>query len=176
MPCFSLRYGLSVFALGGLLLGCVSSSFVDQQYRRGNIAFRVGSLPAPWVQAAVGHGNLSFRHPQGGTVVVNAQCPTRDDVPLDVLTNHLLFGIKTKKEISRTPLTLDGRAALDSLLIGELDGVPVELELVVLTKDGCTYDLQLIASPEVFAARQPDFVSFRNDFGTLTSHARRAFY
>lgn len=131
------------------------------------MAFRTGPLSDDWSRIGARGARLAFRHRQGGTLIVNAECPARDEAPLDVLTNHLLFGLAAKKEAGRRPLTLDGREALRTELVAELDGVPVALDLVVLKKDGCLYDLQLVAGPTIFAARQPDFTSFVSGFSTL---------
>lgn len=157
-------------ALGlSLILGCAArGSFVNGQYRRGSVVYRVGDLPPAWQRAAVGDLDLVFRHREGGTVAANATCPYREDAPLSVLTNHLLFGIEAQKEQGRIPITLDGRAGLRTHLTGELDGVAIEMSLVVLKKDGCAYDLQLIAGPRIFASRLPDFERFLAGFTTST--------
>jgi hypothetical protein len=100
-------------------------------------------------------------HPvEDGTIASHASCADADDVPLDVLTNHLLFGLEHKQERSRRPLTLDGRAALRTRLEATLDGVPVALDLVVLRKDGCTHDLMLIAPPDRLSRLEPAFERF----------------
>jgi hypothetical protein len=135
--------------------------------RYGDAAYRVGTLPLAWARIHRKGADLVFQHPGGGTVAVSSQCPAPEDVSLNVLTNHLLFGIDVKREYGRAPITLDGRAALRTHLQGELDGVPIELDLVVLKKNGCTYDLQLIAAAAEFSARQPDFSAFVQGFGTL---------
>lgn len=150
-----------------LLLGCAPTGhFVNQVYRRGAITYRLGALPPPWKQIGLRGPDLVFKHPDGGTIATSAQCPCRDDVPLHVLTNHLLFGVEAQKEHARVPLTIDGRGALRTQLRGELDGVPIEMDLVVLKKDGCSYDLQLVASPQHVAARRPDFEALVRGFTT----------
>ena len=150
-----------------LLLGCAPTGhFVNQVYRRGGVTYRLGVLPPPWQRIGLRGPDLVFRHPEGGTIAISAQCPCRDDVPLHVLTNHLLFGVEAQKEHAREPLTLDGRGALRTQLGGELDGVPIEMDLVVLKKDGCSYDLQLVASPQHIAARRPDFEALVRGFTT----------
>ncbi len=154
-----------------LLAGCVGAgTFSGQVYRQGSVAYRVGVLPDGWSRSRSHGANLVFQHAQGGMVVVNAECPLQGDAPLHVLTNHLLFGVSAQQEISRTLFTLDGREALRTHLTGQLDGVPIELALVVLKKDGCLYDLQLIAGPGQFAAREPAFTSF---VAAFASEARR---
>ncbi|MFO0577684.1 MAG: hypothetical protein U1A78_27070 [Polyangia bacterium] len=157
----------SPLCLAVLLLGCAPTGhFVNQVYRRGAVTYRIGALPPPWKRIGLRGPDLVFRHPEGGTIATSAQCPCREDVPLHVLTNHLLFGVEAQKEHARAPLTLDGRGALRTQLGGELDGVPIEMDLVVLKKDGCSYDLQLVASPQHIAARRPDFEALVRGFTT----------
>jgi hypothetical protein len=157
-----------VLSLGISLCACAAPSrFVNQIYRRGDIAYRVGALPSAWQQVAGKGADLAFRRRDGGTIATSSQCLDVQDVPLDVLTNHLLFGVERQQERRRTPFTLDGRAALRTHLGGEVDGVPVELDLVVLKKDGCVYDLQLIAAVPQLARCQADFEAFMQGFGTL---------
>jgi hypothetical protein len=164
---YMLRASL-LLSLAPLLCACAAPGrFVQQVYRRGDVAYRVGALPSTWKRIAAQGGDLAFRRRDGGTIATNSLCTGGEDVPLDVLTNHLLFGVESQQEHGRTSLTLDGRAALRTRLAGEVDGVPVALELVVLKKDGCTYDLQLIAAPAQLARCQADFDGFVQGFGTV---------
>lgn len=130
-------------ALALLLAGCATAP-------------RPASLGDGWQPVRSG----GFHHADGGTIATNKVCGEADDVPLDVLTNHLLFGVEHKQEHARTPFMLAGRAALRTRLDATLDGVAVALDLVVLKKDGCTFDLMLIARPDALARRQPDFDRF----------------
>lgn len=167
MPRATAKY--AALGLGALIHCAAPASYVNQEYRSGSITYRVGSLGPAWQRAAVRDLNLVFRHPEGGTVVANATCPYREDAPLAVLTNHLLFGIEAQREQGRIPITIDGRAGLRTRLSGELDGITIELDLVVLKKDGCAYDLQLVAGPRTFARRLPDFERFLAGFTTSPS-------
>jgi hypothetical protein len=151
----------------GLLLACASTGQrTEQIYARGNVWYQVGALPATWQPFHAKGSEVAFHNRSGGTVAASAQCPSKDDVPLDVLTNHLLFGFEHQVVLGRSELTLDGRQALRTHLRAEFDGVPIELDLIVLKKDGCTYDLQLISAPDQFKARQPDFEAFVRGFTT----------
>jgi hypothetical protein len=128
-------------------------------------AFRVGALPPEWRRVDA-RGDLTFRSPEGGTIYANVECELTDDAPLDVLVNHLLFGVDVKKE-RREEITLSGRKGLRARVDGELDGVPIQLDLVVMKKDGCTYDLGLIAGTERFRELENDFDSFVEGFDTV---------
>ena len=59
---------------------------------------------------------------------------------------------------------LADRDALRTRVHARLDGVAVRLELVVLKKNGCLFDLTYIAAPEVFAAGYADFERVVNGF------------
>jgi hypothetical protein len=104
--------------------------------------------------------SVSYHHTGGGTMAASTSCDDADDVPLTVLTNHILIGVEARREHSRVPLVIAGRAALRTRVDGTVDGVGVTLDLVVLKKDGCTYDLVLVTAPAAYAQRRPDFERF----------------
>ena len=116
-----------------------------------------GGLPDGWERVRHQGDTVAFHHAGGGTIVRARSCGDGDDVPLDVLTNHLLLGIENRHERARRPLVVDGRAALHTELDATLDGVRVALDLVVFKKDGCTVDVYLVAPLPSFAARRADF-------------------
>lgn len=121
---------------------------------------RSGTLPAGWERVRDRGDSVAYHHAGGGTIVSARSCGDADDVPLDVLTNHLLLGIEGRRELGRQALVLDGRAALRTRLDATLDGVPVALDVVVLKKDGCTVDLYLVAPRAAYADRRADFDRF----------------
>ena len=131
--------------------------------------FRVGELPPSWHKVD-SKSDLAFRSNEGGTIYANVDCDPNQDAPLDVLTNHLLFGVDVKME-QRAEMTLAGRKALRTRIHGEVDGVPVELDTIVMKKNGCVYDLGLAAGPDTFDTHEHAFEEFiagfetREDFG-----------
>jgi hypothetical protein len=141
------------------------SSFVGGTYHDDEATYRVGHLSHSWERVALSEGDLAFKHEQGGTILANATCAKANDAPLDVLANHLLFDLEQVEEVSRNEMTLDGRRALRVHVLAELDGVPVELDVVVLKKDGCTYDFVLIGGRDAFVERRADFENFFRGFG-----------
>ena len=121
---------------------------------------RVGTLPPGWERVRDSGGAVAYHHAGGGTIVSARSCSDGDDVPLDVLTTHLLLGIEGRVERDRRAFVLDGRAALRTRLDATLDGVPVALDLIVLKKDGCTVDLYLVAPRAAYDERRADFDRF----------------
>ena len=94
-----------------------------------------------------GHALLAFRDDaQSATIGVNGRCgKDGDDVPLQALTHHLFLHFTDREVISQKTLTLDGRDAMRTEMLAELDGVPKRFTIYVLKKDGCVYDMLHIA-------------------------------
>jgi hypothetical protein len=146
---------------------CAGGRFESGVYRDSQTTYRIGSLDSAWTRFDLSGSNLAFRHQAGGSILVNATCEGIKDVPLEVLVNQALFGIEQKHELGRDPFTLDGRAALRARLSGSLDGVPVAMDLVVLKKDECTYDLELVCAQGAFPERDQEFWRFVQGFQQL---------
>lgn len=119
-------------------------------FREGEIAFRVGPHPDIWRRIEVDETLLAFRDEQASALIaVNGRCRLDgDDVPLEALTKHLFLQFTNREVLEQRTLALDGRAALRSVLLADLDGVPRRFFVYVLKKDDCVYDFLWIGKPE----------------------------
>lgn len=152
---------------GGLLGGCGGASFAQGVYDDGTVRYRVGDVGGRWERVEVDDNDLAFTHRELGTISVNSTCDDYEDVPEQALMNHLLFGTRERNHKLDETVTLDGRGALHTVVELELDGVPLTLEIFVLKKDGCVYDLSLIAGRGSFERARPTFLSLVNGFEVL---------
>jgi hypothetical protein len=149
-----------LLALTALLAatGCHHVRFEDSVFSKKQVSYRIGELPDYWHRVFVEGNDLAFSEPDTGRALsVNSTCEGHDDPPLPVLTRHLLMGFTERQEVSQQLMSLDGREALRSRHSAKLDGVPVELDLVVLKKDGCVFDFTYVAPPGQAEARMGDF-------------------
>ncbi|WP_342377916.1 hypothetical protein NVS55_01260 [Myxococcus stipitatus] len=138
--------------------GCHRVTFEDSVLSKPEVRYRVGPLPKAWSRVWLEDNDLAFAEAGTGRALsVNATCKGHDDPPLQVLTRHLLMGFTERREVSQGLITLDGREALRSRFLAKMDGVPVELELVVLKKDNCVFDFTYVAPPGLAEERMPDF-------------------
>src|SRR5439155_2962091 len=133
-----------------LLLGCAHSRY-DAAERRlcsRDMCYRTGELPG-WQLIRHKGGEIAFFQEHFDAVAqANATC--RDDAEaasLEVLMNHLLIGYTEVQVHQNERVRLDGREALHDLVEARLDGVPVLLDLYVLKRNGCIFDLSLAAPP-----------------------------
>lgn len=132
----------AVLMLEGCAAGLRDGVFVKEEVR-----YRVAAPDeARWRRLAFADADLAWGSTTSGHVVaVNATCHGHEDPPLDVLTSHLLFGFTDRQRLSSRRETIDGREALRSQYRAKLDGVAVELELVVLKKNGCVHDFTAVS-------------------------------
>jgi hypothetical protein len=128
---------------------------------RADLRTGADALSASWTRISAADTSVALHHTSGGTIAASVACDAVDeDAPLDVLVNHVLMQIEKPIERGRHETVLDGRGALRARVGARLDGVPVEIELIVLKKDGCVVDAQLIAGAGSVEARRADFDRF----------------
>jgi hypothetical protein len=140
------------------LSGC-SAGLRAGWFAKDGLRYRVAAPPeGEWRPVAFAENDLAWASRRSGHLVaVNATCRDHGDPSLEVLTGHLLIGFQERALVERQPLTLDGRAALKSRYTVSLDGVPAEVEVVVLKKNGCVHDFTYVAPRGARAAHQAAF-------------------
>jgi hypothetical protein len=156
------------FLAGFAIVACGGPSFQGNVFRGDGISFRVGPYPRDWRPIDVDGALLSFRDDAApATVAVNGRCGIDgDDVPLQALTHHLFLNFTDRQVQSQAPLELDGREALRTEMVAELDGVPRKFVVFVLKKDGCVYDFVWIGPARDSEPRIGEFERFVLGFST----------
>lgn len=159
-----------------VVAGCASSGRLEGNVFHGpETTYRVGRLGPGWHRLDVDHQNdLAFDQNHLDAVVqVNSSCRQDLDIPLKALTRHLLIGFTEQKVLEQQRMPMDAREAMRTHVVAKLDGVPREMLLYVLKKNGCVYDFALIAPPgEPFTKARSDFDPFVAAFATEREGSR----
>ena len=150
-----------------LASACAGPSFRQGVFSSATTTYRVGTLGPEWEPMHVSGNDLAFHRAGLGTISVNSTCEDYEDVPSTALLNHLLFETTARRYLIEETVALDGRGARHALVRAELDGVPLELELFVMKKDGCVFDLAHIRRPDAPAADRASFLNFVQHFAVL---------
>ena len=137
----------------------------------GDVCYRIPQLGERWrlvhqQGASVGY----FSDAVGGVIEANATC--RDDAdaaPLGALTRQLLIGYTERHVRSESTVPLDAREALHTVADAKLDGVPVTLDLYVMKRNGCIFDLSYAAPPDAYARGVADFQRVVDGFADVRS-------
>ena len=148
---------------------CAGTSFRNGVYEDEHARYRVGELPQ-WQRMEVDDNDLAFHRPGMGTIGVNSTCTDYEDVPATALVNHLLFDTTSRRFLTEEVVTLDGRGARHVVVRLELDGVPLEIEVFLLKKDGCVFDLTHIRSRSAPPQARAAFLSFVQRFAVMEVH------
>lgn len=141
------------------LAGCPTGALQGSVFVKDQVSYRL-ALPSAdaWRPVGFAENDLAWSARQSAHLLsANAVCEDHGDPSLEVLTNHLVFGFTERELKDRKALSLDGRDALDSRYEVKLDGVPVELRLVVLKKNGCVHDFAYVAPLGRYEDKAKDF-------------------
>ncbi|MFI5308375.1 MAG: hypothetical protein ACHQ53_13530 [Polyangiales bacterium] len=160
---------LRMLWITGLLccVSCASASFASGIYDDGTVRYHIGELGRGWQRVEVEDNDLAFHHGQHGTISINSTCRDYNDVPEQALMNQLLFGMRDRDYRVEETVTVDGRGALHDVVDLTLDGVPLTLEVYLIKKDGCVYDLTRICARSAFESGRTDFAAVVAGFKVL---------
>lgn len=170
-----LNSGIWLACIFLLLEGCVSipRSFRTLTYRKQTVYlakdrfYRVGPLSADWKQVVFKNRAGIYFH-NGGTganIATEAICGDAfEDIPLNTLTEQLLTGLDNVKKGKQENWMLSGRASLYTIYFVSLDGVPVQMNIMVTKKNRCQFDFWAVSSPEAGPQTSTDFEAFVKGF------------
>ena len=160
-----------------IVAGCAAHGELrDGVYQAAHTTYRLGPLGAGW-QRHDSDADLAFYDAAlDAMIMVNSECPATHDAPLNVAANTLLLGFTDRQLVAEERVPLAGREALHRRLHAKLDGAPLTLDLYVLKKDDCLYDLVYLAPPDRVGRGVADFARFVDGFDTVAGErlARRA--
>ena len=148
---------------------CGGAHYQGDLYDDGEARYRLASPEQGWSAVDVERSvDLAWTHRELAAVMsANARCNPALDIPLVALTNHLLIGFTDRELLNQELVPMDGREAMRTHVTAKLDGVPRELLLTVLKKDGCVYDFHLAAPPGPrFGRAKPIYEQLVESFAT----------
>jgi hypothetical protein len=173
-----LVFGIAAaLTIGIFAAGCSSSGTLDdspdkpadglgtQRFIGQLTSYVTGPLPNGWRRLWGYDGDLAYFNPGlRATIMVNSTCPSKPNIPLTALRNHLLLDLTERQIATQEELELDLRTALRTVVQGRLDGALVKLDIYVVQIDQCVYDMVMISGLERYEAGRVDFVKFVEGF------------
>jgi hypothetical protein len=146
-----------------LLVSACAAGLHGQHFHKAHVDYRIGRLDPAWQRERMRGMDLMFHRRQQGSIGVHATCQGYEDVPPSALLGHLLFGTSARQPlIEEESVTLDGRAARHTRLDAELDGAPVRIEIFMLIRSPCVFDLSYVSDRQ--ARGRADFLHFVREF------------
>lgn len=166
----------ALLALSLLVPMSCSSSAVSLQgstVSARDLSYEIGPVPSRWRPITIQDNDLAWFAPDTAAIVhVDHTCERTQDTPLAALVQHLLIGFTQRETVLEETIPLDRREARHVIVRARLDGVPRAIELYVMKKDGCVFDLGLVAPPDRFEAARAEFTAFAMGFRTTRTPLR----
>ena len=156
-----------VLLLAGLFLSSCSAAKRDaRENQRMEGRYRLGALSKSWEEQRAGGADRAwFNADLSSTIYTDSNCARRfRDGPLIDLSNHLIAGLAAGPPLREEVLTIDNRSALLRIYSGRMDGVRLQMGIVVLNKNRCTYDMLYLSPPSTFEDGWADFVGLISGF------------
>ncbi|WP_374075585.1 hypothetical protein [Bdellovibrio bacteriovorus] len=100
----------------------------------------------------------------GNTISYLSECGGSNEPSLQQLENDSLSAISDLKVQQSDEVTFNGRAARQSVSLGKIDGVSVQIALMVFKKNGCNYTLSYGGVEKQFSSEQKYFEDFKQNF------------
>lgn len=153
---------LFLFALFACLFGaggCVSVSLSPHEVKRAS-QLRISPPAQPFSSIDTKAGDAAWKSPSTGSIISYlSDCSEESDPTLANLRDDILRGLENVLIQTEEELTFQGRKALRTTVLGEVDGVTSAVDLLVLKKNSCSYVITFVSSPN---GQQKDLAAFNS--------------
>ena len=127
--------------------------------------YTIGNPGTPWEPTEAGTMDVAYRAAEdGATLSLNSVCDQYQKNSLEELRKSSLAGIGAEKRLSERAVTVGGFPALETIVVGELDGAIFKLAHTVVRSPRCVYDLTLVSRPELYASHEAAYAAFVASF------------
>ncbi|MFN7825241.1 MAG: hypothetical protein ACK5P6_07765 [Pseudobdellovibrionaceae bacterium] len=149
-----------LFVLGFFAAGCVSVSIAPSPVTKSkDFSFQVPATPFAKLEGE------SFDHSwqsekTGNTIAILSECGVGGDLPLVTIESESLSSLTHKNIVETKHLTFAQREARRTRAQGQLDGVSVEIEILTVKKNSCSFVVTYVGRQKSFPLELKIFESF----------------
>lgn len=156
--CFRIIGPLLVLAL--ILGGCVSVSITPTPVTKSkNFTFEEPESPYKKLEGeSFDHSWQSLE--TGNTIAILSECGVGGDLPLGTIESEALSALSIKNIVDNKTMTFAQREARRTRAQGQLDGVNVEIEILTVKKNSCSFVMTYVARPKSFSQELKFFEKF----------------
>ncbi|MGZ3774889.1 MAG: hypothetical protein ACXVCN_14280 [Bdellovibrio sp.] len=147
-----------------LIVSCVSVKFPSGKVTSAkDVELKAPGLP--FKEIAIPNSDKAWLSEKtGNTISYQSECGGNGELSLQQLETDSLSALTNLEIKKEEELLFNGRAARQSLSEGLVDGVPVQLALLVFKKNGCNFTLSYGGTKKNFDNEKHFFENFKNDF------------
>lgn len=155
-----MNYLLLIFSL--FTMSCVS---VQIGPKKGEPAKNIKFKPPPEPFVSIDSSDVDYGWKNGinsTSISFRSVCNDGVDPTLDSIQQSLIYGLENVQIQKSQRIPFKEREALNSVVVGKLDGIITKMEFVILKKNNCTFTFSYIALEKTFSLDQPAFKNFLN--------------
>lgn len=155
-----MKFNKIFFIISFLLAGCINLPIGKSQKERST-AITVVAPSGAYEKTSSKHVDQGWIHSKNGTTISYlSDCGDTADISLKQMELTALSGLRNLRVLEQNDISFSERKALRSKVQGDVDGVTVNVELLVTQKNGCRYTFTLTGFPPSFSQAQTDFNQF----------------
>lgn len=159
-----MKIRITTCILALFLSSCVSVKLGDSKIASAK-GVRFSSPGFPFKQIKVANSDRSWLSEKtGNTISFLSECGSNVDLSISQIETDSLSALNKVEVLQAEVTEYNGREAHKTLVTGELDGIPVQLALLVFKKNNCNYTLSYSGVKKNFASEESYFQNFINDF------------
>ena len=119
----------------------------------------IRTLGPEWMPVQIKGAEQAWTIPSGGSsMLIDSDCSKRNqNVPLNALTAHLLIGMTDQDWIEQKTIPYENREAMVTTISLKVDGVKQKMQILVLKKEGCVFDIVMSTPEDKFEKHLADF-------------------
>ena len=146
------------------LLACLGSKNIDAYYQ-------VANPSRLWIEVSQTPADRAWRNAKLNSLIyVKANCGNYfEDRNLEDSLLSLTRGLNVNNPINTESIIISGRKGLFQVQDSEVDGVPLRLGILVVSKNNCLYDFLFISPRKHFAEGIGDFMNTAQSLKTNTN-------
>lgn len=155
---------LSTLILASALTACVSVSLPSGAGKKSDNV-RFNPPPAPFRALLAPSADQAWvSENTGNTISFLSDCEAKVDPPLAQLQAEALDVLDDRTTVEEKTVPFNGREALITTVVGDLDGVKVMMTVLTSKKNACNYTLMYTGVDTKFKAEKQTFMNFLDGF------------
>jgi len=154
----------TIVLLSLCLSGCISISTpkAEKKIAKG-IDFTAPKNP--YAEFQLDSADRAWQNPStGNTISFMSSCDGSGDQSLESLFESSIEGIENLRISDQRKIPFNQREALESTILGKVDGIGIQVRLIIFKKNNCTFNLSYIGSLSSYMKGYSDFANFVKEF------------
>lgn len=123
--------------------------------------YKLQPPPSPFNRIDNEETDLAWQNPQtGNSIALLTECSEQKDPSLTSLEDETIQALTNPKVLKTEEIQFQERAARRTKAEGTVDGVPVQMDVLILKKNNCSYTFTFVGRASGIEKDRPAFDSF----------------